>query len=118
MSHVHKLVPGQRIKKRHRLAIRFAVAIIFILLPLAESLNSLQLIGTTTALTFFVLIVDLLGSSCIHDSFMWDKKPGQYTAECKIRKKDVEHAIKTGKTVNVEELAKNEKGQYGAFELS
>ncbi|KAI9716559.1 MAG: hypothetical protein M1812_005290 [Candelaria pacifica] len=118
MSHVHKSVPGQRLKKSHRLAIRFAVAIILICLPLTDSLNSLQLISTTTGLTFFVLIVELMGSSCVHDAFVWDKKPCKYTAQCRIGKKDVEHAIKTGEVVDVRELAKREKDEYGAFELS
>ncbi|KAI9780504.1 MAG: hypothetical protein M1835_004476 [Candelina submexicana] len=118
MSHVHKLVPGQRLKKSHRLAIRFAVAIIVICLPLADSLNSLQLIGTTTGLTFFVLTLELMGSSCVNDAFVWDNKPCNYTAQCNIKRKDVENAIKTGEIVNVRELAKQEKAEYGAFELS
>lgn len=44
LSHVHKVFDGQRIKKKSRIFNRIVVAIILIYLPLAESLDSLQVI--------------------------------------------------------------------------
>ena len=68
ISHVHKDFDGQRLRKRVRLPIRVAVAVVLICLPLAESLNSLQLIATTTGLVMFTLAVDLYGSTSIPDT--------------------------------------------------
>jgi len=51
------------LKKRYRLAFRTCICIIFLFLPLAENLNSLQLIGTVTALLWFVLAVETWGNA-------------------------------------------------------
>ena len=107
-----------RIKKRHRLAVRFCVAIILICLPLAEKLDSLQLIATTTGLVVFVLAVDLYGLSRVQDPFWRDKSNCKYSAECILHKRDIETAVKIGAVVNVEELAKQDLGEKGFFDLS
>ncbi|KAH0559062.1 hypothetical protein GP486_004348 [Trichoglossum hirsutum] len=95
MSHVHKEVDGQRLKKKHRLAVRFAVAVAFLCLPLAKHLNSLTLISTTTGLVVLV-----------------------YTVNCKMRKTDLEDAMKKGDPIKIEELAEKESGQQGLYEPS
>lgn len=119
MCHVHKEVEGIRIRKRHRLAVRFAVAICLICLPLADRLDSLQLVSTTTGLIVLVLITDLLGSTCINESFWRDERTCSYSAECRLRRKDVEDAAKSGQVVHVQELAKQgEGGEKGFYELS
>ena len=69
LTHVHKKVEKQRILKRPRLAIRSAVAITLICLPLADGLNSLQLISTTTGLILFVLMVEVWGQTPKADCF-------------------------------------------------
>ncbi|KAL2351242.1 bacterial low temperature requirement A protein-domain-containing protein [Cryomyces antarcticus] len=100
LSHVHKQIPGQRIRKAHRLALRFAVALAILLLALAP-LNSLHLIATTTALVALVTAFDLVGSTCVHDSFWWDRKrPCAYTARCKVSRKDLEASVKSGAVVD------------------
>lgn len=115
MSHVHKEFDGQRIAKKYRLAVRIAVAIILICLPLTHSLNSLQLVSTTTGLIVFTLIVDLYGSTSVQDRFWKDMSTCKYSADCHMKKKDVESAIKTGQVIEVEELSKGIKGEKGAY---
>ncbi|KAH0541881.1 hypothetical protein FGG08_003686 [Glutinoglossum americanum] len=117
-SHSHKEVVGQRWKKKHRLAMRFAVAIILLCLPLAEHLNSLNLISTTTGLIVLVLLIELWGTSCIQDSFFHGRNQCKYTADCKMRKTDLEDAVKRGEAINIEELAEKGAMQQGLYEPS
>lgn len=63
-------------RKRTRLGFRIAVSIVWILLPLAKNLNSLQLISITTGMTVFTLAVEIYGTSCEHESF--------FQSECDI----------------------------------
>ena len=116
LTHVHKDPPiGVRIKKRYRLANRVAICIIFFCLPLADSLTSLQLVSITTGMVIWVLLVELWGVSCPGDSFFGEKRQCNYTARCKISKKDLESAVKSGTVINVEKLSgKGEKGMYEA----
>ena len=109
VAHEHKEIQGVRIRKRQRLLVRFCVAIILLFLPLASKLDSLQLIATTTGLVVFVLAVDLYGLSCVQDSFWRDKSTCKYSARCRMRRQDMEAAIKTGAIVNTEEMG-GEKG--------
>ncbi|KAI9674861.1 MAG: hypothetical protein M1829_003601 [Trizodia sp. TS-e1964] len=118
LTHVHKKIPGARLSKRVRIGVRFAVAVVLICLPLAQDLNSLQLIGTTTALVVLTLMVDLVGAACVDESFFGEKTQCKYFTSTTVRKKDLEHAVKTGETVNVQELAGREKGEKGFYELS
>lgn len=118
MSHIHKEFEGQRIAKRHRLAVRVAIAIVLICLPLAHDLSSLKLISTTTALVAFVLTVDLYGSTSVLDDFWRDKKMCKYSAECHMKKKDIETAFANGDTIAVGELSKGTKGEKCVFEMS
>lgn len=118
MSHIHKEFEGQRIAKRHRLAVRVAIAIVLICLPLAHHLSSLKLISTTTALVAFVLTVELYGSTSVLDDFWRDKKMCKYSAECHMKKKDIETAFAKGDTIAVGELSKGTKGEKCVFEMS
>ena len=118
VSHVHKEIVGQRWKKRYRLVVRFAIAIVLLCLPMAENLNSLTLISTTTGLVVLVLLVELWGTSCVQDSFFQEREQCKYIANCKMRKRDLEDAVKRGDTINIEELAEKESGQEGLYELS
>jgi hypothetical protein len=95
---------------------RFAVCIVFFCLPLADQLNSLKLISITTALTIWVLSLELWGMSCAEETFFGEKKPCKYTARCKISKKDLESAVKGGHVINVESLS--DRGEKGHYELS
>lgn len=118
MSHIHKEFEGQRIAKRYRLAVRVAIAIVLICLPLAHGLSSLELISTTTALVALVLTVDLYGSTSVLDDFWRDKKMCKYSAECHLKKKDIEAAFTKGETIAVEKLSKGNEGEKCVFEMS
>ena len=118
VSHIHKEFEGQRIAKRYRLVLRVAVAIVLICLPLAHDLSSLELISTTTALVALVLAVELYGSTSVLDGFWRDKKTCKYSAECHLKKKDIETAFAKGETIAVEELSKGTKGEKCVFEMS
>ncbi|KAI9670122.1 MAG: hypothetical protein M1817_004459 [Caeruleum heppii] len=76
LTHLHKKIPHARLSKTLRLAIRFAVALTLLFLPLAHSLNSLQLISTTTGMVLFVLFTDLYGVSCVGEGFVGHRVKG------------------------------------------
>lgn len=117
-THVHKIVLTQRWGKNERLAFRLAVAVTILCLPLAESLDSLRLISTSAGLVIFVLVVEIYGTACVLESFFRDGKKCQYSADCKMRKKDLEDAMKTGAVINVESLAEKNKAGHGIYELT
>jgi Bacterial low temperature requirement A protein (LtrA) len=116
LSHIHRESGGIRVKKSYRLINRFAVSIVIVCLPLAQSLNSMNLISTTTLLIAWVLFLELYGASCARSSFFGGGNPTKYSAKCKMHKKDVEQAVKSGETVNVQELSHT--GEKGLYELS
>lgn len=118
MSHLHKDVAGARLKKMHRMGIRLIVAVVLVCLPLAKSLNSLQLIGTVTGLVVFVLIVDIYGHTNVETAFFGGRRHCAYTADCPMKKKDLEHAVKSGETVTIQALAEKESGEKALFESS
>ena len=105
LTHRHKIADRQRMRKSARLVVRFAVSIILICLPLANGLNSLELIATTTSLVFLVLCVDIYGMSAVNEDFWNGSGRYRYSAECKLKKHDMEAAMKTS-TLNIAELAK------------
>ena len=116
-THVHKVFDGQRIGKKYRIANRVAVAIILICIPLAESLSSLQLVAISTSLIAFVLMVDVYGSTSVHDSFWRCSSKCKYRADCPLKKKIIVDALKSGTTVKLEEvkLEDAEKGFYDVW---
>ena len=101
LSHVHKEFDGQRLKKGIRLAVRVAVAIIFICLPLAHELTSLGLIATTTCLVIIVLGVDIWGSTDKNEMFWKCSDACRYSAECQIKQKAIVDALKKGEKVDL-----------------
>ena len=98
MSHVHKEMEGLRLKKRWRLCGRFLVAIVLICLPLAESLDSLKLVGTVTGLVVAALILEIWGFSCCNDTWCSRSRPCKYTGHC--LKKELQAMIRHGKEVD------------------
>ncbi|KAL8841050.1 MAG: hypothetical protein Q9170_001075 [Blastenia crenularia] len=114
-THVHKKFEGQRVTKRSRLALRIAVAVALICLPLAESLSSLELVSTTTGLIFLVLMFELYGCTFAGESFLRDGRKCRYWADCpKKRRHAVAEAMKAGAVVKVEQLADDEEGYVPA----
>lgn len=118
LCHIHKEFEGQRIAKKYRLSVRLGVAIILVFLPLAHSLNSLELVSITMGLVAFALIVELYGSTSMYDSFWKDRRVCKYSADCPIKKKDLETAVKTGQKIEIAEISKDSKGEKGVIELS
>lgn len=118
LCHVHKKVEKQRIFKRPRLAVRSAVAVILSCLPLADGLSSLQLISTTTGLIVFVLMVEVWGQTPKPDCFWKNRQKCRYAAECHVRKKMIDDALKAGVMIDVAELTKSDskKSEHGLFE--
>lgn len=115
LTHIHKRLAKSRLRKRPRLIIRLAVAIIIICLGAARSLNSLELIAITTSLVVFVLCLDLFGNSCEGDRFWtggWcdgEKKRCNYTANIKLgrrRRKELEKALIEGQKLSIADLMK------------
>ena len=107
MTHRHKVVERRRLHKGKRLLVRFAVSIVLMCLPLASQLNSLHLIATTTGLIFLVLCVDIYGMGSFNQGFWRGCDNCRYSAECRLRKADMEAAVQT-KTVDLEELARQD----------
>ncbi|KAF2471400.1 uncharacterized protein BDR25DRAFT_285984 [Lindgomyces ingoldianus] len=119
-THVYRSIPNRRLGKNKCILIRFLVSIAIILLPLAkEHLNSLELIATTTCLVLFVLFLELIGSTLTGQNILWDAHCGRnkckYDAKCQVSKKDLEASIRNGTVLNVEEIAKRDKGENGAI---
>ena len=114
LSHVHKDFDGQRLKKRFRLPVRVAVGVILICLSVADSLNSLQLVATTTGLVVICLGVDLYGSTSIYDTFWRCTKQCKYRADCPIKRRRLMNALKNGEPIKLSEVQDdgviNEKG--------
>jgi hypothetical protein len=96
ISHVHKEVDGLRLPKKFRLVARLAVACVMVLLPLAENLNSLELIGIVTALLVFLLILELWATSSCNDRIFGRATQCRYVGRTSRR--------------NVEALTRDEKG--------
>lgn len=106
-----------RIRKRYRLANRWAVSIIMCCLPLAHDLNSLQLISITTGMVVYVLLIELWGTTAAGDSLFGagaKEKKCKYVAKCSIPSKDLETAAKHGTIIKVEEY--KETGEKGALD--
>jgi hypothetical protein len=78
LSHVHKDVDGLRLPKKFRLTARFSVAVVLILLPLAEHLNSLELVGVATALIVFLLVLELWATSSCNERIFGRANPCKY----------------------------------------
>ena len=96
--------------KRFRLAFRVTIGVVLICLPLADNLNSLDLISTTMGLVFLVLVVDLYGCTFAGESIWRDGRRCRYWADCpKKRRRALQEAMKSGNMVNVEEFAVDEK---------
>lgn len=92
VCHEHRVPPSLRWSKTTRLAIRAAVCLVLFLLPLATSLNSLHLIGTTLGLSTCVLFAELFGKSCRNDPFIGERKGCSVRYFCRCTKKDLERA--------------------------
>lgn len=119
MTHIHKDIQCARLKKWHRLTVRSVVSIIIMCLPAAAHLNSLELISIVASLLLFDLIVELYGITRVDDSFFGRRrKKCSYWADCSMRKKELEAAVKSGATVTVERFAEKDGREEAHFEAS
>ena len=117
LSHVHKEFDGERIGKRYRISVRLSVAIILIFLPLADSLSSLQLVSITTGLVVLTLMIDVYGSTSIHDEFWRCTSQCKYRANCPIKRRLAVDAVKTGTTINLEEVRVEDGGEKAYYDV-
>ena len=117
LCHVHKEFDGERIAKRYRLSVRLSVAIILIFLPLADAVSSLQLVSITTGLVLLTLMIDVYGSTSIHDEFWKCTSHCRYRATCPIKKKLVMDAVKTGRTVTLEEVRAGDGSEKAYYDV-
>lgn len=69
ISHIHKEFALPRIRKKFRISYRVCVGCVLVGLARAGQLNSLDLIGTTTALIVSILAVEIYGGSNSTTSF-------------------------------------------------
>jgi hypothetical protein len=107
-SHEHKIFTTMRVPKYGRLANRLVVCIILFLLPLAQHLNSLDLVSITVGLLFWTLLVEIWGKSCKDDPFVGGKRcQPKYGATC--TRKQLENAMKADGDLDVRELGEREK---------
>jgi len=101
LTHIHKEMPTH-MPKRKRMIMRFAGAISLICLPMAESLNSLQLIGAVTGIIVVVLMSELWAQSCSRDTRLFDRSGCcRYTGH--VGKKDLQEIV-SGGTVKIENI--------------
>ncbi|KXT10484.1 hypothetical protein AC579_8880 [Pseudocercospora musae] len=100
-----------RVTKKFRLIFRISVAIILICLPLAHSLDSLDLIGTVTGLLVLLLCLELWAASNVHDKLFGRTTTCQYFGNC--GKKDLRAMLQDGKEVDMDLLTKDEEKNSG-----
>lgn len=116
LTHTHRKIPNQRIRKETRLVFRMLISVVIIVLPKAH-LNSLQLIATTTGLVLCVLIMELIGSSCWGENLFWEKgctrAKARYEAKCGVRKEELEKSVRDGTVLDVESIARRDGGEKG-----
>lgn len=94
-------------RKRNRLIIRFAAAVVLICLPLAESLNSTELVAVVTAIVVSTLITELWAASCCYDS-MWSRSTKcRYVGRC--GKKDIQ-AVMQGDGFDIDTIKSKDAG--------
>ena len=115
LCHVHKRLDNARLRKRPRLAVRVAVSIIMVCLPLSDTLSSLHLIAITTCLTLFILVLDLYGNSAQGSSF-WtggccpiERRHTSYVATKKMskhRRRQIQKAMAEGEKVGLADVLK------------
>lgn len=88
VSHIHKEFALPRIRKRFRILYRACVGGVLVGLARARQLDSLDLIGTTTALIVSILAVEIYGGSNATTSFFGCETGKQtdltYTAQLEI----------------------------------
>jgi low temperature requirement protein LtrA len=118
LTHTHRKIPNQRVRKETRLVFRMIVSVIIITLPKAH-LNSLQLVSTTTGLVVAVLTLELVGSSCCGENVFWEKGCGRdkatYSARCGVKEEELEKSARDGTVLDVEGIAKRDGGEKGGM---
>lgn len=111
ISHVHKEPEGTRLIKRYRLMSRVAVSIIMVCLPLATSLNSVELIGLVTGLLVFLLVTELFAASNANEKLCGRDKACKYTGRCSKGK--LHKMISSGKGIEVDGLISDKDKESG-----
>jgi hypothetical protein len=109
LSHNHRDFAGQRLRKAHRLALRCVAAVAITVLPTAgDRLNSLDLMAVTTCLVAFTMLLEMWGCSDAGKPFWADQTACKYSAECKLRKSDMD-AMRRGELTGIEQLVERQR---------
>lgn len=93
------------------------MAIVFICLPLAKSLNSLQLVSITTAMVIFTLAIDVYGGTSIHEPFWTCNNQCKYRTHCPLKRKLLVEAVKNGTTIKLNEVHSGD-GEKAFYDVS
>jgi low temperature requirement protein LtrA len=115
LCHKHKTIPYSHLTKHTRLSVRFAAAIIILMLPLAhpEDFSSLSLVASTCGVTIAALMTDLYGLARKDDQFWFggfshsEKKATQYAANFMLNKKgrqEIKKSMKLGHRITIKDL--------------
>ncbi|KAI5370915.1 putative Low temperature requirement A [Septoria linicola] len=110
-SHVHREHENIRLTKHKRLVWRVLMATVIVCLPLAHSLNSLELIGLVTGILVFLLVVELGATSDARERLVGRAKECQYFGRCS--KRNLTAMVKSGQDMDVEELVKDKEKDRG-----
>jgi hypothetical protein len=110
LTHVHKKLPNARLSKRLRLAVRGAVCLVILLLPLAgDRLDSLELIGTTTAMIAGLVGLEIWGLGRKGDGFT-GRKRGVCRYEATVAKDGAKQVEAEAGSGNLATAGDEEKG--------
>jgi low temperature requirement protein LtrA len=115
LCHTYKDVPNAHLSRHSRLTVRFAAAVVILLLPLAhpENFSSLSLVSSTCGVTICALITDLYGLAVKDDDFWFggfshcEKKATQYECHVKLGKKgrqEIKKSMKLGHRITIKDL--------------
>lgn len=116
VTHEYKIIgtsgsASKWLDKTVRLVVRSGVGIALILLSLANSLNSLQLVATTTCLIVFTLAMEIFANAyvCVETRVCRTRKCAYFT-KCRMSKKELQQGVKDGTIATVGELDAEKRG--------
>jgi hypothetical protein len=84
LTHYHSESKVDNLPKRYRLLIRFIICFIIFLLPLSQTLNSLELISLVTALLWFTIGVETWGRAAHAHVWIGEKQEREYTCKSNL----------------------------------
>jgi hypothetical protein len=62
-------------------------------------------------------MLEVYGSTSIHEAFWKSTSQCKYRADCPMKKKHITDAMKTGATIKLEEVRTGDKGEKGLYHV-